>query len=355
MSLLLSGGTADITVHEKLTDGRLKELHTANGGAWGGNEVDNSYLQMLRDIFGSRAMDTFIQQSTGDYFEILRDFETKKRTVTGSMEGKMTFKIPASLKDAVESDGRSIKDLVKGSAYKDKMEWSGDKIRVQKSVAIQLFEGPIKKLVRHMTDLFDEPQMADVDAILCVGGFGECELVKAAFEKEFGNKNLIIPADAGLAVLKGAVRFGLLPEIVTLRCARYTFGREIWPAFKAGEHDESKKAAVGESTVCKKVFLKMVNIGEEIQIGKTVTVDGSAVHDKQLTAAINVYSSETSDPKYVDEEGCSMLGKLVVNLPEGMKKDKAHVIEFKFGETSIIVKVTIPKTNKTYETEIECL
>ena len=34
------GGTIDITVHEVQQDGHLKELHHANGGAWGGIFVD---------------------------------------------------------------------------------------------------------------------------------------------------------------------------------------------------------------------------------------------------------------------------------------------------------------------------
>ncbi|KAL3879860.1 hypothetical protein ACJMK2_032139 [Sinanodonta woodiana] len=45
MVLDAGGGTIDITVHEVLSDGKLKELHKASGGAWGGTQVDEAYRQ----------------------------------------------------------------------------------------------------------------------------------------------------------------------------------------------------------------------------------------------------------------------------------------------------------------------
>ena len=42
MSLYLPGGTVDITVHEVQTNGTLKELDKASGGAWGGTRVTHS-------------------------------------------------------------------------------------------------------------------------------------------------------------------------------------------------------------------------------------------------------------------------------------------------------------------------
>jgi hypothetical protein len=44
---LFSGGTADITVHEKLSNGRLKELCRASGGDCGGTSVDNAFYEMF--------------------------------------------------------------------------------------------------------------------------------------------------------------------------------------------------------------------------------------------------------------------------------------------------------------------
>ena len=52
MFLLLTGGTVDITVHEVVAGGHLKELHKASGGAWGGTQVDDAFYQFLVRLFG---------------------------------------------------------------------------------------------------------------------------------------------------------------------------------------------------------------------------------------------------------------------------------------------------------------
>ncbi|XP_062612940.1 heat shock 70 kDa protein 12A-like [Saccostrea cucullata] len=50
MIIDIGGGTADITVHENLGDGRLRELHAATGGACGGTAMDAEYNKMLTEI-----------------------------------------------------------------------------------------------------------------------------------------------------------------------------------------------------------------------------------------------------------------------------------------------------------------
>ena len=46
------GGTADITVHEKISNGHLKELCHASGGDCGGTSIDNALIQMIVNILG---------------------------------------------------------------------------------------------------------------------------------------------------------------------------------------------------------------------------------------------------------------------------------------------------------------
>lgn len=46
------GGTVDVTVHQVIVDGKLRELHRASGGAWGGTKVDQAYEQFIADLMG---------------------------------------------------------------------------------------------------------------------------------------------------------------------------------------------------------------------------------------------------------------------------------------------------------------
>lgn len=118
--LSILGGTADITVHEKMMDGTLKELYKATGGAWGGIEVDKAYEQMLTNLVGVGALEKFKREHVGDYFDLLREFETKKRTITTDTTGKMTFRIPAALKECAESEDMIMEDLIEKSQYRAK-------------------------------------------------------------------------------------------------------------------------------------------------------------------------------------------------------------------------------------------
>jgi len=49
----VTGGTVDITVHEVVAKRKLKELHWANGGAWGGTCVDKAFENFLRKLVDS--------------------------------------------------------------------------------------------------------------------------------------------------------------------------------------------------------------------------------------------------------------------------------------------------------------
>jgi molecular chaperone DnaK (HSP70) len=51
-----------------------------------------------------------------------------------------------------------------------------------------------------------------LSTILMVGGFSECPLIQDAVQAAFPDKRIIIPEDAGMSVLKGAVLFGHRPD-----------------------------------------------------------------------------------------------------------------------------------------------
>jgi hypothetical protein len=64
----------------------------------------------------------------------------------------------------------------------------------------------------------------------------------------------IIPDEAGLAVLKGAVLFGLQPKIVSRRISRLTYGIQSWPEWDADLHPVTKKVVLNGQKRCKDVF-----------------------------------------------------------------------------------------------------
>ncbi|XP_060571962.1 heat shock 70 kDa protein 12A-like [Ruditapes philippinarum] len=354
MVIDLGGGTADITVHQKMDDGSLKEIHKASGGAWGGNEVDKNYLQLLENIVQAAAMDKFKREEMIDYFDLLRDFETKKRSITRDNEGKITFKLPLSLCKLAELDG--IKMATKRARLHDKTKysWIGDKLRIEKVAAKALFTLPIEMLINHVKKMFEQPEIQDIEAILLVGGFSECDLVTEAFEQSFPDKRLLILKEAGLAVLKGAVHFGHHSDAFKTRIARFTIGREILPLFEK-HHDPARKTIRDGREHCKEIFKKIIEIGEEIPIGVTKEEKSIAAYASQEHAAITLFSSTNLDVTYTTESGCQKLGRLIINLPKSQSiLDKRHTTYYYFGDTEIHIRVKMAKTNEEFEKWIDC-
>jgi molecular chaperone DnaK (HSP70) len=73
------GGTADITVHEKISNGHLKELCHASGGDCGGTSIDNALIQMIVKILGPSIITLLKQEDPTAYLDLLREFETVKQ------------------------------------------------------------------------------------------------------------------------------------------------------------------------------------------------------------------------------------------------------------------------------------
>ncbi|WAR11761.1 HS12B-like protein [Mya arenaria] len=205
----LGGETADISVHEKNFDGTLKEIHKASGGPWGGTCVDQNFISCLTNIFGETTMSKFKEKHMDDYYDLLRVFETKKRIINPEMDGLVRFSLPNALISIYdETEQLTIKEKLEKMKIADDVALEHEKLRVSADFVRSWFSESIEKTTQHMIKLLSDSNMMNVSTILLVGGYGECMLVQDAVNKKIRNKKIIIPQDAGLAVLKGAVLFG---------------------------------------------------------------------------------------------------------------------------------------------------
>ncbi|KAL3880726.1 hypothetical protein ACJMK2_032943 [Sinanodonta woodiana] len=354
------GGTVDITVHEVLADRKVRELHKASGGDWGGTQVDEAFKQLLIKIVGNDVMVRFSRNHTADYLDMYREFETKKRAISGDIVGKVTFKIPIALKDIFEeTTGEDIKDAIAQTRYSEQLSWTGDKLRINADLMKCLFDSAISGMTNHLRQLFNEPTVKGTDTILLVGGFSDSPLLQEAVRKTFPDKRLIIPQDAGLAVLKGAVIFGHQPESISARVAKYTYGIEVYRNFDAKIHPPSRKVVIDGIEKCKDIFSKHVEKGETVIVGQAKPEQRyTPVEEGQKTLVMNVYISTDSDPKFVTESSCRLLGTLNVVAPvvDG-KTSKEYGVWTKmiFGDTELKVEARDEKNNKVTKSNFNFL
>ncbi|XP_053399692.1 heat shock 70 kDa protein 12B-like [Mercenaria mercenaria] len=345
----LGGGTADITVHEKRHNNTLLEIHKATGGAWGGTEVDKNYIQLLAKIIGPNEWKKYEQKELEDILDIHRDFETKKRNISTISSGQITVKMPSSLKDAYEHNGkRSISDVEE--RFNRNIDWKKDKLRVAVTLMKKCFEGPVNDVIAHVEEILSEENMGNVDKIMLVGGFAESPYVQETFKAHFTGRRIIIPSECGLAVLKGAVLFGQNPTVVTARIARYTYGLEIAVPFDRTKHSREKLVDTDAGPLCRDSFWKAVEIGQVIKNGHEVPRIGRAVDDYQPKISLKIVKSKQRNPAYTTDPDCEVIGHVVIPMDRTLKADNNAVDEiFTFGGTELMLRTRHKNTGATQE------
>ncbi|KAL4236721.1 hypothetical protein ACF0H5_005105 [Mactra antiquata] len=307
------GGTVDITVHEVLKNGKLKELHKVNGGAWGGTTVDKAFIDFIEKLTVNLPLSEYMDNNKEDFMDMMREFEIKKRSATPNMDSKITFKIPISLFEWYSRNKQmELREAIKGNqSLSGKVVLAGDKMRVDCKVVESFFDKTCSEIVAHMKNIFSEPMAKDISAILMVGGFSESAMLQDAVKKAFPTKRVIIPNEAGLAVLKGAVLFGHDSSVITARIAKYTYGLKFRKIYDQKIHpkerlDESGKHIQG-------VFGKLVEVGQSTSVEDRQEKRSYSPLHGDTAFTIKLYASPEKNPEYVDDPGCFKVGEVYVD------------------------------------------
>ncbi|XP_052795059.1 heat shock 70 kDa protein 12A-like [Mya arenaria] len=357
MVLDCGGGTVDITVHEVANGGHLKELHKASGGAWGGTKVDDAFFTFLQKLVGAPVLKTFMTQHMDDYIDIFRDFEIKKRDVAPSRDNKVTFRIPIALLDVFyDMTDETLKQVIPQTRYAGMITLTGDKMRIDASVVKSFFKESVDSIVEHLGNLFREPSVAGCAAIVMVGGFSESPMLQETIKIQFPDVRVIIPDEAGLAILKGAVIFGHCPNIISERISKYTYGVACSQTYMQGIHPPDRKTLNedGEEEV-DDIFSVHVRAGQKLDIDEVQTARTYSVGQAdQQAMTIQFFATDKTDPMFVDDPGCNRIGIMQVPVP-GFGCDRQAKISLKFGKTEIEASVKIVHTSDVSKANINFL
>lgn len=210
-------------MHQKCEDNTLEEVLPASGGSWGGKAVDDQFMNFLSELVGREVWDNFQMEYMEDYLEITRSFEAKKRSINSDEVGNTRIPIPLALLHLTTRSHRvkTFKEVIeKNDAYRNNVNFSNGKLVIDNNFLRGFFKKTIDQIVGHVDEIFQESIARNVETIIMVGGFSECSLVQDAIKKHFGSVSIIVPEEPGLAVLKGAVYFGHIPDAISQRSAR---------------------------------------------------------------------------------------------------------------------------------------
>ncbi|XP_052218934.1 heat shock 70 kDa protein 12A-like isoform X3 [Dreissena polymorpha] len=329
----IGGGTADISVHERNVDGSLKNIHTPSGGTWGGIYVDANFTQFMVEIFGTRALTALQADDMYDYFDMIRDFEVKKR----NSQTDITFRIPLVLKEnAEEHFHQSLSDRLSSLMFGEKVFMRGkDKLGIHPSIMQSFFTDQISAIVNHISSVLKEERMKNVGLIILVGGFAESPYVQQRIQTELQAVRLIVPEETGLAVLKGAVMFGHKPNIISSRVMDYTYGVEIFYYDFEEKYPMEKKILMNGQWMVKDVFMVFVRVNEDVPFDNKVT---HTLCPNENPDYVAIFRTENNDPMFTTDPGCELVGRLAIDFENDIPLEEQKIeVTLMFGDTDLRV------------------
>ena len=337
----------------------MKELYKANGGPWGGTNIDDAFTAFLCNITGQKVFQQFLTRHRDDYIDLLREFEVKKRTITPEMDQKITFKLPISLHEIFrEVRGQDFRQSQMATKQlQGKLTFAGDKLRVESETVKDFFRETCSKIVDHLREIFNQPAVSGVQTILMVGGFSESPMLRHAIEEAFRDKKVILPNEASLSVLKGAVIFGHTPLTITARVCKYTYGVRTCREFRYGRDPENKTLIADQQVYCDDVFSRHVKVGQAVDIGEVFEdKEYYPIYHNQSAVAFDIFTSSAEKPRYTDDTGCNKLGLLTVQYQDQAKGyDRPVAVKMMYGQTELGVEAVEKKTGQKVNAHFDFL
>ena len=341
---MLSGGTVDVTAHHLLKEGTVEELYQANGGHLGGTRVDENFVELLRKIFGSQVIAEYQRKCPADWLQMMSNFERMKRGLAS--QTVTTCNVPISYEFADmyrELTKKNIKNAIREEHKSKGISFASGMLRLPHDIMLGLFVPISSAIVKHVEDLFGKLESKKITHLLLVGGFGESPVLQEAIKTAFQRRlKILIPNEASLCVVKGAVCFGHNPETIVLRRARRTYGTDIYPEFNPDIHNPNKTKDYAGKRRAEGIFDTWIKKESEIEVGQAKTFTYVPNTATQSGISVGIYATDRMDYKYVDDEGVEHIGGIRVALP-GSGLDRKVEVKIKFGGTEIQVEAKDPR------------
>uniref|UniRef100_A0A3Q2CF37 Heat shock 70 kDa protein 12B-like n=2 Tax=Cyprinodon variegatus TaxID=28743 RepID=A0A3Q2CF37_CYPVA len=135
------GGTIDITVHEVLEGGTLKELHKASGNDLGGQTVDRKFREFLRQIFCDGVWDKYEQTYPVEVQKIMYDFTLFKK---GDKDMEITCSLNLGRLAAAKKSIEKFLEGVEGAS------WDEGSIRISKQKLRSFFAESLQGITQSL-------------------------------------------------------------------------------------------------------------------------------------------------------------------------------------------------------------
>ncbi|XP_030581871.1 heat shock 70 kDa protein 12A-like [Archocentrus centrarchus] len=320
------GGTIDITVHEVLDGGALKELHKASGNDLGGQSVDRKFKEFLREIFCDGVWDEYERNYPSEVQRIMNDFMYFKQ-----VDDDIQISCPFNLGDLAQKRQKIEKffESVQGAS------WNEGWIKISKEKLRSFFDESLEGITDSLSEILRRD--LSIQYILLVGGYAESLILRNHVIDQFGDWcKVVCPFRPQEAIVNGAVQFGRNPGLVASRKSAFTYGLGVANRFDVSKHRTDKKFVNADGVWCNDIFMKLVEEGEDVGWNETRKHVLFPIKSDQTAMNLRFYCTERKNLMYVDEWGVEKVGSFLVDMHDttgGMNR-KVN-LEIRFGSTEI--------------------
>ena len=378
----LGGGTGDIVAHLVGSNNKLNEIYPSCGGNYGSNEIDKLiFKEIILKLFGVQDFNSYYlkykrknginefneEYDKGVLFDDWSEFERKikdfKEGATNEkIEKKEKYTINLSLFQDIFDDDIEISDLVdeyNNNIYDDNLKLSVKNVRRK-----WIVEFPYKIILNYMKIQVDNIckiinniiTKEEIKTIIFVGGYCSNEILIKLIKN--GLKNITIylqPSNPSLAIMDGAVLFGIDPSTINVRKSKYTIGEIINEVWNEKIHSKKGEKYLNEEIqkyFCRDCFRKYIEINQSVNYEEEFSNTCFAPTNE---IKFQFYKTKKKNPIFIFEEGITKIGecKLYINKEFKNYEDRKIKTTMKFGGTFIDVKAIHIKSGQSVETTLK--
>ncbi|XP_007544077.1 heat shock 70 kDa protein 12A-like [Poecilia formosa] len=332
------GGTIDITVHEILEGGAVKELNKASGNDLGGQTVDRKFKEFLREIFTDGVWDEYERNYPSEVQKMMYDFTLFKK-----QDDDADIDCPFNL-GTIAQKKKPMEDFFKGVQG---ASWDDGSIVISKQKLREFFTESLQGITQNLKEILTKG--LKIEYILLVGGYAESQILQRHIKDEFiDDCQVLCPFRPQEVIMKGAVQFGRNPSVVASRKSAFTYGVAIMEKFDILKHKEEKKFTNDEGVWCEDVFMTLVIADEDVGWDEVRTETLYPIEPDQKVVSFTFYHTEKTHVTYVDEEGVEEIGSFQVESPDTTLGTKRQIeLKIKFGFTEMTARATDKETGST--------
>lgn len=195
---------ASMSILHFINKNKMEIVYAENTEIWRGCHVLHDFVEMI-SLEAKKTLVDFSEKYPLEYYNFQREVKTKIR-LTSSNSLKLSIQLsPFMLNETRYSE--NMQESILRKECENELDIKLDKCVIKSERSKILVSEAGKRIVDYIeTELF--AVFSDINHIILVGEFAQSPMLQEILKASFSTKNIVIPGDANMAAVRGAVFFG---------------------------------------------------------------------------------------------------------------------------------------------------